>query len=162
MILLLAGGGWFYHRMEQRRWVREEAIPQVANLAAKEPLAAFLLLRKAEQILPSDPQLAGIAKSSTRFTSVESTPAGAKVEIQDYLSPGDWFSLGTTPLKNVRIPVGYFRWKISKPGNNEFIAAPPTSKAMKFTLTPVGRETGMVPVAGGGWGALVDFLGWLI
>jgi len=162
MILLLAGGSWLYRRMEQRRWVREEAIPQVTKLAAKEPLAAFLLLRKAEQILPGDPQLAGIAKSSTRFTSVGSTPAGAKVEIQDYLVPGDWFSLGTTPLKNVRIPVGYFRWRISKPGDNEFIAAPPTSAAMKFTLPPADREAGMVPVAGGTWGALVDFLGWLI
>jgi eukaryotic-like serine/threonine-protein kinase len=162
MIFLLAGGSWLYRRMEQRRWVREEAIPQLTKLAAQEPLAAFLLLRKAEQILPGDPQLAGIVKSATQLTSVESTPAGAKVEIQDYLSPGDWFSLGTTPLKNVRIPVGYFRWKISKPGEKEFVAAPPTADAMKFTLPSADRDAGMVPVAGGMWGALVDFLGWLV
>jgi hypothetical protein len=43
---------------------------------------------QAEQILPGDPQLDQIAKSLTRFTSVESMPAGARVEIQDYLSPG--------------------------------------------------------------------------
>ena len=162
MILLLAGGIWLYRRMEQRRWVREEAIPQAAKLTAQQPLAAFLLLRKAEQILPGDPQLAGIVKSATRFTTVESTPTGAKVEIQDYLSPADWFSLGTTPLKNVRIPVGYFRWKISKPGEKEFVAAPPTSDAMKFTLPSADREAGMVPVPGGIWGALVDFLGWQV
>jgi eukaryotic-like serine/threonine-protein kinase len=162
MILLLVGGSWLYWRTEQRRWVREDAIPQVAKLAAQAPLAAFLLLRKAEQILPGDPQLAGIAKSATRFTSVESTPNGAKVEIQDYLLPGDWFSLGTTPLKNVRIPVGYFRWRISKPGDNKLVAAPPTSDTMNFTLPPADRAAGMVPVPGGIWGALVDFLGWLI
>ena len=163
LILLAAGGSvWFYRRSEQRHWAREQAIPQIAELAGKQPLAAFLLLRKAERILPGDPQLDQLGKSSTRLTSVESAGAGAKVEIQDYVTPGDWFALGTTPLKSVRIPNGYFRWRISKPGEGEFIAAPPTDNAMKFAFPPPqGTQAGMVPVPGGHFRALIGFVGWL-
>jgi hypothetical protein len=39
---------------------REEAVPQIARIAGKQPLAAFLLLQRAEQILPGDAQLAAI------------------------------------------------------------------------------------------------------
>ncbi|MGB2642595.1 MAG: hypothetical protein WA530_04400, partial [Candidatus Acidiferrum sp.] len=51
----------------------------------------------------------------TTHVSVTSSPAGATVEIQDYLSPdGAWYRLGATPLANVQIPTGYFRWKSRK------------------------------------------------
>ncbi len=159
LVLLLAGGSWLYRRMEQRRWVREEAIPRIAKLSEQQPLAAFLLLRKAERILPGDPQLAELAKSSTQFTSVTSNPAGAKVEIQDYVQPGEWFALGDTPLKNVRVPNGYFRWRVSKPGAGEFISAPPTAGSMQFALPAADGEPGMVPIAAGPFGEMIDFAG---
>ena len=162
LVLLLAGGGWLYQRIEQRRWVREEAIPQIARIVGKQPLAAFLLLRRAEQILPGDEQLAGIEKSSTRLASVESTPPGAKVEIQDYLSPSAWFPMGTAPLKNLRIPNGYFRWRISKPGEREFVAGLNARDTMKLAFPRVsGAKTGTVPVPGGEFADFIDFVGWL-
>jgi serine/threonine protein kinase/formylglycine-generating enzyme required for sulfatase activity/predicted esterase len=163
LFVLVAGMSvWFYQRSERRHWAREQTIPEIAKLAGTKPLAAFLLLGKAEQVLPADPQLAQLAQSFTRLTSVESTPAGAKVEIQDYLSPRDaWFSLGTTPLRNVRVPNGYFRWRISKPGAGESIVAPRTADAMHFPLAAPGAAAGMVPVPGGKFGEMIDFVGWL-
>jgi len=32
--------------------------------------------------------------------------------------------LGTTPLDKVRIPPGYYRWRVSKPGVGEYVGAP--------------------------------------
>ena len=58
-----------YHGMEQRRWAREVAIPQAAKIAQDQPLAAFLLLRQAEQILPGDAQVVDLEKSSTQAVS---------------------------------------------------------------------------------------------
>ncbi len=161
-LVLAVAGVWLYHRSEQRQWVYEQAVPEISRLAANQPLAAFLLLGKAEQISPGDPQLSKIAQSSTRLVSIASTPAGSKVEIQDYVKPGAWFSLGTTPLKNVRIPNGYFRWRISKPGTEQLVAAPETTGTMNFKLGAQAASAGMVTVPAGSWGEMIDFVGWLV
>ncbi|MGB2641780.1 MAG: serine/threonine-protein kinase, partial [Candidatus Acidiferrum sp.] len=137
LLLLFAGSAmWFYRRSERRHWAREEAIPAIAKLKSEDKsLAAFLLLKKAEQYLPGDPQLARLAEQNTTHVSVTSSPAGATVEIQDYLSPdGAWYRLGATPLTGVQIPTGYFRWKVSKAGIGESVAAPTTQKNMQFAL----------------------------
>jgi hypothetical protein len=162
IVLVMAGAGyWLYHGMEQRRWAREVAIPQAAKIAQDQPLAAFLLLEQAARILRADPQLAEMEKASTQFVWIESNPAGAKVEIQDYIKPGDWFALGTTPLKNVRVPRGYFRWKLFSPRQEEFVSAPPIADTMRFALAGVDQKGRMVPVPGGRTVELVDFAGWV-
>ncbi len=97
----------------------EDAAGQIASLRdSNRPLAAFGLLEKAEGYLPSDPQLKKIADETTMSTSITSSPAGATVEIQDYASPdSSWHTLGVTPLKDTRVPKGYFRWKVGKAGH---------------------------------------------
>jgi predicted esterase len=160
LLVFAAAGLRLYQRSEQRMWVREQAIPEIPRLvAADRPLAAFLLWRKAEQIEPGDPQLAKIRQSSTRLVSVGSTPAGAEVQIQDYVKPGSWFRLGATPLKNVRIPNGYFRWKIAKPGSGQFVAAPETTDKMQFTLETQPASGAMDAVPAGYSGEMIDFVG---
>ena len=166
LLLILFGGSgiWFYHRSEKRHWAREEAIPAIAKLQGEDKsLAAFFLLEKAQQYLPADPQLAQIAEGNTRVVTLTSFPPGATVEIQDYVSPeSTWFRLGTTPLSKIRIPNGYFRWKVSQAGVGEYITAPITQKEMNFALDAAqGAPQGMVPVGGGRWMALIDFVGWI-
>ena len=164
VLFIIAWGMWLYQRSEKRHWAREQAIPEMIRLNKEnKQLAAFLLLRQAEGYLPNDTQLAQVAKTFTDSISIESTPAGAKVEIQDYVSAnGEWFTVGTTPLKNIRVPDGYFRWRISKPGAGEFISAPPTSYKMRFALERASdTPAGMVPVPGGEWEDMIDFMGWL-
>jgi serine/threonine protein kinase/dienelactone hydrolase len=164
IILFAALGVWFYHRSERGHWAREEAIPGIAKLKDEDnSLAAFLLLKEAEQYLPADPQLEQIAKENTRIVSITSSPPGAAIEIQDYLSPNSaWFPLGTTPLKNIRVPTGYFRWKVSKPGFGEHTAAPMTSEQMNFPLdSQKDAPVGMSLVSGGPWFDFMDFVGWI-
>jgi dienelactone hydrolase len=162
LVLLIVVGGWFYRRTERRIWVREQAIPEIAKLSGeKEPLAAFLVLHQAEQYLPGDTQLAQIDRNLLRTISVQSAPAGAKVEIQDYSTPkeGAWFSLGTTPLNHIRVPKGYFRWRLSAQGAEAFVSAPVTRDAMQFSLP--GERAGMVSVPGGDWHDWIGFIGLL-
>ncbi len=164
MAVLAAVGGWFYWRSEKRNWVRGQAIPEITKLKAENKgLAAFLLLKQAELYLPSDPQVKQLADEITQASTVDSMPTGASVEIQDYLTPnGEWYQLGTTPLKNVQIPKGYFRWKLSKAGLGESVTAPETEKEMTFALgDQVGAPAGMVAVPGGTWENYIASVGWV-
>jgi serine/threonine protein kinase/dienelactone hydrolase len=163
LLVAIAASLWLYYRSSRKHWAREEAIPQAKSLFAQnKPLAAFLLLGKAAEYLPSDPQLKQMAAENSTLTSITSSPSGATVEIQDYLAPeGAWHGLGTTPLTNLRMAKGYFRWKVSKAGLGEVMVAPPTETKMDFALD-ASRESpnGMVRAPGtdGGW--FIDFVGW--
>jgi serine/threonine protein kinase/dienelactone hydrolase len=164
LLAVVASGVWFYQRSERRHWAREEAIPGIAKFKAQdESLAAFLLLKKAQQYLPADPQLAKIAEENTTIVSITSSPPGASVEIQDYLSSvSAWYRLGATPLTNIRIPTGYFRWKISKPGVGEYVTAPITDEKMNFALdTELAAPKGMSWVSAGQWQDMIAFVGWV-
>jgi dienelactone hydrolase len=160
--LLAAGGIWFYQRSEKRHWAREQAIPGIAKLEDDDQsLAAFLLLKQAQKYLPGDPQLAQIATDDTRVVSIASSPPGATVEIQDYLSPnGEWCRLGETPLTDITIPTGYFRWKVSKPGVGEFVSAPEIYALMNFALdSEQAAPVGMSWVGGQRWSNFISFVG---
>jgi eukaryotic-like serine/threonine-protein kinase len=162
ILLAITASLWLYYRSSRKHWAREEAIPQAKGLLAQnKPLAAFLLLGKAAEYLPSDPQLKQIAEENSTLTSITSSPPGATLQIQDYLAPASpWHSLGTTPLANLRMPKGYFRWKISKAGSGEITAAPPTETKMDFALGASQKSpNGMVRAAGGDGGWFLDFVG---
>jgi serine/threonine protein kinase/formylglycine-generating enzyme required for sulfatase activity len=162
LVLLVGAGVWLYHRASNRRWGREDAAGQIASLMdTSRSLAAFGLLEKAERYLPGDPQLKKIADEDTLLVSITSSPAGAAVAIQDYSAPESaWRALGVTPLKDVRVPKGYFRWKVGKAGSGEVVTAPETDAAMNFALDADHKAPGgMVYVPGGGWGDYIGFVG---
>jgi dienelactone hydrolase len=160
---LVSVGVWQYRRFAERRWALEEGIPQIESLREqKKPLAAFLLMEKAEKVLlPNDKQLKQISEGSTIDASIVTEPAGAEVEIQDYLTPGAaWVNLGSTPLQHVRLPKGYFRWKVSKQGFPEMLQAWDADTAMDFSLTDWQQSpAGMVPTPGGELITYEGFLG---
>lgn len=157
-------GWWLYRRAAERQWARDEAIPQIQSLVdARKPLAAMLLLERAEKDLPSNAQLRQVADEDTEPVAITSDPSGAQIEIQDYLNPGEsWLSLGTTPLSNVQVPKGYFRWKVSKAGAGEMTMAPVTESKMDFPLARMeAAPAGMVYSPGGSWQNYIAFLGWV-
>ena len=166
-ILLVAGasaGWWFYRRAADRRWAREDAIPQIQKLIEdRRPLEAFQVLDRAEKYLPGDAQLRQIRSDNAESVSISSDPTGSQVAIQDYLAPnGPTLKLGTTPLKNVQIPKGYFRWTISKGGVGTLVTAPETGKTMSFALSHAhAAPPGMVYVDGGYWTEYASFIGWV-
>jgi eukaryotic-like serine/threonine-protein kinase len=81
---------------------------------------------------------------------VRTEPPGARVSFRDYLGDdSDWESLGLSPVVSVKIPFGYFRWRISKEGF-ETIDSVAHNKALTFRLDPPAAvPPGMVRVAGG-------------
>ena len=166
MTILLAamGGGWFNLRSQHQRWALEAAVPEITRLQGElKPLSAFRTLLLAEQYLPGNPNLAQAAKGLTRLISVKTPSPGTKIEIQDYSDPGGaWYALGMTPLEKIRIPQGYFRWRISTPGSGEFVTAPGTADRMEFPYEPAqGVVSGMVHVPAGPWRNFIGFVGWL-
>jgi serine/threonine protein kinase/dienelactone hydrolase len=164
LLLTIAVGAWFFRRSSRRQWAREEAIPQIASLIAeRKPLAAFDVLQRAESYFPGDPQLKQIADQNVLSASITSSPSGATAEIQDYATPdAPWISLGTTPLKSVSIPQGYFRWRISKPGVGELIEGLRAKNKMDFPLGALQTSpAGMVPVPGKNWVASIGFIGFI-
>jgi formylglycine-generating enzyme required for sulfatase activity/dienelactone hydrolase len=163
-ILLLGAlaGWWFYRRAAERRWAREEAIPQIESLMqARRPLEALAILERAEKDLPGDAHLRQLNDANTQLVNVTSQPEGAQVSIQDYLTPeGPARQLGTTPLKNVRIPRGYFRWTVVKPGTGKMVVAPETAQSMDFPLALAEKAPpGTVHVDGGSWEDFNGFIG---
>ena len=158
------GGVWLYHGASQRRWAREDAILQIQSfMAARQAVAAFDTLERAEKILPGDEQIRKAAKEDTQLVNVTSDPEGAEVGLQDYLTPkGPSLQLGVTPLTNVRIPRGYFRWTLSKTGTGTIVAAPKTQNSMRFDLARnVRAPQGMVYSPGGPWATFIAFIGWI-
>jgi eukaryotic-like serine/threonine-protein kinase len=164
LIFAIAAGLWTFHRWSGRQWAREEALPQVESLLkANQPLAALSLLERARAYLPQDPQFKQVAEENTTTVSVGSSPSGATIEIQDYATPnGEWHRLGVTPLANIQVPQGYFRWKVAKGGSGEWIGAPKTQTKMYFRLdTMRASPAGMVSAPGGSWTGSIDFVGFV-
>lgn len=162
--LVLGASAWTWHRSDRRRWARTEAITTIRSLTgADRSLAAFMTLREAERYAPTDSQLADYAQSNTQLVSVTSSPPGAKIEIQDYLSPDSgWYALGDTPLKNVQIPKGYFRWRVSKQNVGSNVVAPLTGNTLRFALdSALAAPAGMVRVPGSRWENMIAFVGWV-
>lgn len=162
LALLLAAGIWWYRKSSRAVWASEQAIPQAAQLQdQRRPLAAFLLLRQAESYLPRDTRLAQSIADATQAISVTSSPPGATVEIKDYLSPQSaWLRLGTTPLHNVRLAKGFYRWRVSKPGVGEWQAARSADATMNFALDQqASAPAGMSWVEAGPFEDYVGFIG---
>lgn len=157
-------GAWTYRAARERHWAREDAIPQVERLIdARKPLAALAVLKKAERDLPGDARLQQLADQAMQTVTITSQPAGALVEIQDYLaSDAGWQSLGTTPVPAARIPKGYFRWRVSKAGVGQMEVAQAAEANMDFSLASTQTAPdGMVFAAGGFWTTYSAFLGWI-
>jgi dienelactone hydrolase len=85
------------------------------------------------------------------------------VEIQDYLTPdAPWMALGKTPIDKIRLPNGYFRWRVSKAGVGTYEVGDEPGPKIAFPLDAVARASeGMVAVNGGRWTDMVGFLGWV-
>jgi formylglycine-generating enzyme required for sulfatase activity/dienelactone hydrolase len=163
LVLAMLVGYWM-HRSAKQQWAREEAIPKINSLLdAKRPLEASDVLATAQGYLPSDQQLKQLAEQNNSTVSISSSPSGAKVEIADYVGePAAWHVLGVTPLNNIRIPKGYFRWRVSKAGVGELVTAPETESHMEFQLGAVQSwPKGMVLAPGGTWSGEAAFIGWL-
>ena len=118
---------WFFNRQAKIRWAKEETLPEVERLIEAnwgDSTEAYKLAEKAEQHIPDDPQLAELFAKCSLNINVTTEPQGADVYIKEYDSPeSEWEFLGTSPIENIRLPIGIFRWKMEKDGYETVLAA---------------------------------------
>ncbi|MCI0695462.1 protein kinase [candidate division KSB1 bacterium] len=109
---------WFFNRSAKIRWAREQAIPEIVQLIDKPAyMAAFRIAHEAEKYLPADPLLKQLWPRMSQHISIQTTPPGANIFITPYnVTDSDWELLGKSPIDSIRIPLGFFRWKIEKLG----------------------------------------------
>jgi eukaryotic-like serine/threonine-protein kinase len=158
LILLLATTvwlAWYARKASQARWAREVAIPEIERLVDKEEyVAAFRLADEARKAIPGDPAWARLDRLMTGTVSVTTVPPGADVQYRPYgSSTREWISLGQSPLSQVRIPNGFFEWRIAKAGletANDAAGQVSVTRAnlnLRFTLhAPGAAPAGMVHV----------------
>lgn len=160
---------WDGQRRADVRWAREVALPEIERLIAENDVwrnlvAPYRLAERAERHIPGDPRLAGLFARVSLDVDVRTDPPGAGVWVKEYEDPdAEWSYLGVTPLENVRMPIGIFRWKLEKDGYDTVLAAGSTwdigpdadqhvsviPYPLVRTLDPVGSvPPGMVRVQG--------------
>jgi eukaryotic-like serine/threonine-protein kinase len=166
LLALTSFGVWDNQRRANVRWALEVALPELQRILDEEDLRntvpAYRLGEQAERYLPRDSTLAAMMELISRRIGVRTEPAGARVFMQPYDEPeGEWRVLGLTPLEQVRVPMGLFRWRLEKEGYEPVLAVSPTvfpepgtqhvtsPLDLERTLDPVGTiPPGMVRVRG--------------
>jgi tRNA A-37 threonylcarbamoyl transferase component Bud32/dienelactone hydrolase len=125
-------GVWYFQHRAEVRWAREVAIPEIERLvegndAWRNLGPPYRLAEQAEAILGDDPELAELFSQVALEIDVATEPAGASVYMKEYENPdAEWTYLGVTPLEDVRVPIGIFRWRIEKQGYEPVLAAAST------------------------------------
>lgn len=150
LVLLAAAafGVWQTVQARRTRWARYEAIPEIERLQLTgRTMRAVYLAREAERYAPEDVQR---VRSTWLEFPLVTEPAGATVEIRNYSDlTGPWEPLGTSPLRNVRMPFGYYRVRITKPGYKAIEVSSAFGR-VPVKLTPESDVSpGMVFVPGG-------------
>ena len=130
LILLAIAVVWFLQREEGIRWARAEALPEIERLIEASLVdftEAYELAEKAEAHIPNDPELLQLFSRCSRELAVQTEPPGSSVYVKKYSAPeSEWEYLGMSPIEDVRLPVGFLRWKMEKPGYETVLAAETT------------------------------------
>jgi formylglycine-generating enzyme required for sulfatase activity/dienelactone hydrolase len=151
IVAVIATGGWFAYRQSRVRRARE-MLPRLAALIQQEQNGkAYRLIRQFEPILDGDPEFGKLRDGLLLPATIISSPTGADVSIKAYNEPdGEWLDLGRTPAA-VRLPRGYFRYRVSKAGFPTFEGASGFGFGdTLLTLQPEGSvPADMVRVPGG-------------
>ena len=132
IIVIILGAVWFFKQQAKIRWAREVALPEIERLIGENDVwrnlvEPYRLAEKAETILGNDPELAKLFSQIALNIDIITNPPGAKVYIKEYGdTTGDWTYLGVSPLKEIRVPVGIFRWRVVKEGYDTILAAAST------------------------------------
>jgi eukaryotic-like serine/threonine-protein kinase len=168
-LALVAVAAWGGQRRADVRWARDVALPEIERLIEENDVwrnlvAPYRLAERAERHIPGDPRLAALFARMSLEVDVRTDPPGAGVWVKEYEDPdADWSYLGVSPLEQVRVPIGIFRWKLEKEGYETVLAASSTWDIgadadqhvavvpyhLARTLDPVGSvPPGMVRVQG--------------
>jgi class 3 adenylate cyclase/dienelactone hydrolase len=159
--LLAVGGLRAYRLYADAQWAQTTAVPEIIRLVGVQDYpAAYALATEVERRIGDNPRLAPLWQAVSARVDMVTEPAGATVSYRHYEDlEGEWTTLGTTPLEDVRAPLGVLRWRIEKLGYESrelAFRAPNLSKGMPlepklhYVLDPEGTTPeGMIPVDAG-------------
>ncbi len=121
---------WFFNRQAKIRYARQELLPEIERLIVEnwpDVIEAYQLAEEAEKYIPSDPKLSELFSECSMKISIKTDPPGADIYSKAYKAPdSEWEYVGISPIEKIRVPVGYFRWKIEKEGYETILAASST------------------------------------
>ena len=120
-ILVLAvvsvAGLWAWRSGAAARTARNVTSPEALRMADLDRHGeAFVLATEAERAIPADPVLASLWPRISRTTNITTSPEGADVSFALIGGDDTWHPVGRTPLENVRMPRGAYRWRFTKAG----------------------------------------------
>jgi dienelactone hydrolase len=163
---------WYFHHQARIRWVREELLPKIERLieAGRDNyVEAYEIATEAEKYIQRDSKLAESLSKIAFNVSIKTEPPGARVYMREYKVPeSEWEYLGVSPIENIRLPIGFFRWRMEKEGYETVFAAAPTfeydlkahSRIIPNDVTRMLDKKGTVPpgmVRVRGQGEIGDF-----
>jgi len=103
--VIIGAGAWLGpgRQMGQRRWAREQGIPQLLALADRGQWdSAYTLARRVETANPRDSLFRALRPRFARRVTLHTDPSGATVWRKEYgASDSAWTILGKTPLDSV-------------------------------------------------------------
>ncbi|MCJ7580764.1 MAG: protein kinase [Candidatus Aminicenantes bacterium] len=121
---------WFFNRQAKIHWTRDTLLPKINDLVMAEGsgrdnlIDAYRLVQEAEKYLSGDPTLSELASKCAVTISIKTEPPGAQISLKKYSAPdSEWEYLGTSPINNIQLPMGIFRWKMEKEGYENVLAA---------------------------------------
>ena len=120
LLLFMVIGSMLIPSWLNKQKARNELIPAIQKLVESDfrpPIQAFDLANEAEKYISKDSALIKLwPKVATKLT-FDTDPQGAEVYFKDYDNPEEeWRLVGTTPLKDTRIPMTFIRMEIRKEG----------------------------------------------
>jgi len=100
------------------QWAQSVALPEIIKLIDRQDYnAAFSLAKRAQQYIPENSVLTDLWPRICKNYSINTTPAGASIFYREYSAIDEsWRYLGRSPLENIPLPQGVYRWKIEKNG----------------------------------------------
>jgi len=116
-VAVLAGLWFATGGIRERRWVRAEAIPAIKRYAELAKFdSAWIVARRAAEILPRDSTLASLWLSFARKAVLRSEPPGASVYRAAFGDTTHWTLAGITPTDTIYLPLGWGHMRVEKAG----------------------------------------------
>jgi serine/threonine protein kinase/formylglycine-generating enzyme required for sulfatase activity/dienelactone hydrolase len=100
------------------QWAKGKALPEIIELTDQQNYReAFSLAKRAKKYIPNDPALKELWLRICKDYSITTIPTGADIFYKKYSATDEpWQYIGRSPLENITLPQGVYRWKIEKEG----------------------------------------------
>ena len=142
VIIIALASVWFFNRQAKIRWAREEALPEIERLLEgnlRNFTEPYKLALEVEKVIPNDSKLEELFSKCSMNINIRTEPPGAEIYMKEYDTPdSEWEYLGVSPIENVRLAIGIFRWRIEKEGYDTVLAA-----STNWSVSPA---EGLIPI----------------